>query len=315
MSAAGADRRPPAGHRLWLRTRREARISTEAAWRALVGLATGADFTHAASIAYYAFVAVFPFLLLTISFFGMFTADEADRARVLGFLLRYFPTRLDFLTDQIDAFRSERFRIGVLGGIALIWASLGFFGAVTSAVNDAWGVTRRRGFWKHRLVSFLMMLAAGSILVLGLLLVSFFQVAQASKLGQLFVSVAVVARLQNVLVRDLATVLLIGSTGLIFYFVPNARIRFRDVWVGAILTGVLWRVALSAFAWYLQVNETLRMIHGSIAAVIVFLLWIYVSSVIFMYGVEFTAAHARLRRQKAQGGRPRGTASAFQIAR
>ena len=74
--------------------------------------------------------------------------------------------------------------------------------------------------------------------------------------------------------------------------------RFRDVWVGAALTGILWRLAFDAFSWYIASNSRLAFIQGSIAAVVVFLLWIYVSSVILMYGVEFTAAYARLRRHR-----------------
>jgi len=90
------------------------------------------------------------------------------------------------------------------------------------------------------------------------------------------------------------------GTGLVFYFVPNARTRFRDVWVGAILTGFLWRAALSGFSWYVRQNERMMLIHGSITTVVVFLLWIYISSVILMYGVEFTAAYARLRRHRTE---------------
>ena len=86
--------------------------------------------------------------------------------------------------------------------------------------------------------------------------------------------------------------------GLVFYFIPNAKTRFRDVWVGAILTGILWRVAFDGFSWYISRNTRLTLIHGSIAAVVVFLLWIYVSAVILMYGVEFTATYARLRRRR-----------------
>ena len=95
-----------------------------------------------------------------------------------------------------------------------------------------------------------------------------------------------------------ATILLILGVGLVFYFIPNAKTRFRDVWVGAVLTGVLWRLAFDGFSWYIGRNARLTFIHGSIAAVVVFLLWIYVSSVILMYGVEFTAAYARLRRRR-----------------
>src|SRR5688572_10194592 len=102
--------------------------------------------------------------------------------------------------------------------------------------------------------------------------------------------------LQSLTLRYSATILLILAVGLLYYFIPNAKTRFRDVWVGAVLTGVLWRSAFGGFSWYLAQGGSLNLVHGSIAAVVVFLLWVYVSAVILMYGVEFTAAYARLRR-------------------
>jgi membrane protein len=226
------------------------------------------------------------------------TVDEADRARVLSFLFRYFPARFDFLTDQLDAFRAERLSIGVAGGAALVWASLGFFGAVTSAVNEAWGVEKQRSFWKHRLVSFLMLVAAGGAMTIGLIVVSVVQVADASWFGQLLASARWLVALRTFLFQYLAMLLLVVGVGLVLYFIPNAKTRVRDVWVGALLTALLWRAAFAGFSWYIRQNEGLRMIHGSITTVVVFLLWIYVSSVILMYGVEFTAAYARLRRHR-----------------
>jgi membrane protein len=179
-----------------------------------------------------------------------------------------------------------------------VWASLGFFGAVTSAVNEAWGVEKQRSFLKHRLVSFLMLVAASTAMAVALLFVSFLQVAESSRVGQLLANTRWLVTLQTFVFRYLATLLLVLGTGLVFYFIPNARTRFRDVWVGAVMTGLLWRAALSGFSWYLSENQRLSMIHGSITAVVVFLLWIYISSVILMYGVEFTAAYARLRRHR-----------------
>jgi membrane protein len=88
--------------------------------------------------------------------------------------------------------------------------------------------------------------------------------------------------------------------GLVFYFVPNAKVRFRDVWVGAIFTGVLWRGALFGFSWYVRDMSRFSNIHGSIAAVVVFLVWIYTTAVLFLYGVEVTAANARLRRHRPE---------------
>jgi membrane protein len=286
------------GERFLRRVRAELRLSGLAAWRGIVELINSNDLTHAASIAYYALLSLFPFLLLVISMLGAVTADDADRMSVLSFVFRYFPTQLDFVTGQLDALRSARLQLGVVGSLALIWGSLGVFGAVTSAVNEAWGVEKQRSFWKHRLVSFLMLVAAGGVMMLALLLVSLIQMAQATWFGAMLASYTWLTTLQTYAVRNLATGLLVIGLGLVFYFIPNAKTRFRDVWVGAVLTGLLWRLAFQGFAWYIRMNAGLKMIHGSVAAVIVFLLWVYVSSIILMYGVEFTAAYARLRRRR-----------------
>jgi membrane protein len=95
--------------------------------------------------------------------------------------------------------------------------------------------------------------------------------------------------------NQLATLLLIGCVALIFYFIPNTRARFRDVWPGAILVGLLWRGALSAFSWYARDLATWNVVHGSVATAVVFLIWIYVCAVILLYGVAMTAAYARFQ--------------------
>jgi membrane protein len=289
---------PVARRRAWRRIRSALHLSAIASWRALIELVNSSDLTHAAAIAYYALLSFFPFLLLVISLLGSVTADEADRMAVLTFVFRYFPTQLDFISAQLDAFRQMRVQVGVTGALGLIWASLGVFGAITSAVNEAWGVEKQRSFLKHRLVSFLMLAAAGGVMVLALAMVSAVQVAQASWFGVLLARFAWLEALQSFTLRYLATILLILGVGLVFYFIPNAKTRFRDVWIGAALTGALWRLAFDAFSWYIRRNSQLSLIHGSIAAVVVFLLWVYVSSIILMYGVEFTAAYARLLRRR-----------------
>jgi membrane protein len=282
------------------RLRAELRWTAQAAWRGLVELVNSNDLTHAASIAYYALLSLFPFLLLIISLLGSITASEDQRLAVLTFVFRYFPTRLDFVTSQLDAFRQTRIQVGVAGSLALIWSSLGVFGAITSAVNEAWGVEKQRSFLKHRMVSFLMLVAAGLVMIVGLLLVTAIQFAEASWFGVMLLRFEWLRAVQTWTFQYAATIILIFGVGLVFYFIPNAKTRFRDVWVGAALTGVLWRLAFDGFSWYIARNSRLAFIQGSIAAVVVFLLWIYVSSVILMYGVEFTAAYARLRRHRSE---------------
>jgi membrane protein len=285
--------------RIGLRGLVEARLSGRAAWQAVVGMATGDDFTHAAAIAYYGLLSLFPCLLLLFAAFGTLTAGEAARDATLDFVFRYFPTQFDFLTAQLDALRATRVQVGLAGGVMLVWASLGVFSAVSTAVNVAWGVERRRAFLSHRLSAFLMLVSAGLLLLAAALLASAVQVVGASWFGGILAQFTWLGGLQSLVVRYAATILLIIAVGLVFYFVPNAKTRFRDVWAGAILTGLLWRLALWGFSFYVARAGQLQVIHGSITTVVVFLLWIYVSSVILIFGVQFTAAHARLRQHRA----------------
>jgi len=166
-------------------------------------------------------------------------------------------------------------------------------------------VEKRRSFLKHRLVSFLMMVSAGVVLLLGLVIASLVRLAE-TRLGEEISRSAWLAWLSGLFASYLATALLIACVALVFYFIPNTKVRFRDVWPGAILVGLLWRVAFLLFSWYAADLATWNVIHGSIAAVVVFLLWIYVSAVILIYGVEMTASYARLRQVSLGDAQPPG---------
>jgi membrane protein len=266
-----------------------------AAWQGGIGFYHSNNLTYASSIAFFALLSLFPCLLLSLSVLGMITASDEDRAALLRFIFQYFPRQFDFVTRQLEAFSERRAALGIGGSIIMIWGALGFFGAVTTAINYAWRVEKQFSFLKHKLVSFLMLVAAGLLLVLGLALLG----ARSVVLASWFAAVAERAPglfwLRSFLVDWATTLIFIVVVGLVFYFVPNAKVRFKDVWPGAVATGLLWRLALEGFAWYVK-DLSRFSVHGSIAAVVVFLLWVYLSSVILLYGVEFTVAYARLRR-------------------
>ena len=205
-----------------------------------------------------------------------------------------FPTAVLFISGQLEAFQTTP-------------VTFGFWGVVGAAVGRARRVQRdhfggqprlggraRRSFLKHRLYGFLMMVSAGLVLILGLLIASLVRLAE-TRLSEAMVRSPWIDNLSGVFASYLATALLIGCVALVFKYIPNTKVRFRDVWPGAILVGVLWRIALSLFSWYAADLATWNVIHGSIAAVVVFLLWIYVSAVILIYGVEMTASYARLQ--------------------
>ena len=282
------------------RARDIARLTALSFWKGFQSFYDSDNLTYAASIAYYALLSLFPFFLLALALLGRSTADVEKRNAVLSFVLRYFPAQFDFIAKQLDAFRTDTVTIGVAGTIALIWGALGVFGAISTAVNYAWGVEKQRSFWKHKLFSFVMLLVAGLILLIALLLISAQGVVGASWFREVLVRFPGLDVLRGFTVRHATTWLFILVVGLIYYFVPNAKVRFRDVWIGALVTGLLWKGALEGFSWYMRDMSRFTRVNGSIAAVVVFLVWVYVQAVILLYGVEFTAAYARLRRGRPQ---------------
>ena len=274
-----------------------------AAWRGLLGFYNSDDLTYAASMAFYALLSLFPILLLALELLGSLTADVADRHAVLSFVLRYFPAQFDFITGQLDSVRDNGVTYGVAGTIALLWGVLGAAGAVTTSVNYAWGVERQRSFWKHKLVSFLMVGVAGLMLAAALVLVSASQVVGARWFAGVLAQFPGLVVLRGITVRYATTLIFILVVGLIYYFVPNTEVRFRDVWIGAVVTGLLWKGAIGILAWFFADLTRLTAVNGSITAAVVFLFWVYVQAAIFLYGVEFTAAYAHLGREDGRASR------------
>lgn len=285
--------------RLLSRARVEIKLTGLAIWRGVTGIYHSNDLTFASSIAYYALLSLFPFFLLAFSIVASVTSSDQDRAAVLDFVLRYFPRQFEFVTSQLDALQQARVRLSIAGSILMVWAAMGVFGAITSAVNHAWGVEKQPSYLKHKLISFMMLVASGLLLLIGLLLVSAINVAEASWFATVLERFPRLMVLQSYAVKWATTLAFIFVVGLVFYFVPNAKVRFKDVWVGAVITGLLWRGALAGFSFYVRDLRRFS-VHGSIAAVVVFLLWIYISAVILLYGVEVTAANARLRRRRPE---------------
>jgi membrane protein len=274
-------------------------VTGRSAWYGLAGFYDSDDLTHAASIAYYSLLSLFPFLLLAFTLLGYATSEAANRNAVLSFVLQYFPAQFGFITEQLDSFRGSHLTMGVAGTLALVWGAVGVFGATSAAINHAWGVEDPRGFWQHKLFSFVMFGVAALMLLAALFLVSASQMVGARWFADILMSFPGLAILSSFAVRNATTLLFILVVGGMFYFVPSAKVRLRDVWAGAIVTGLLWKGAFVAFTWYMQDMTRLTLVDGSIAVVVAFLVWVYLQAIILLYGAEFTAAYVRLQRGEA----------------
>ena len=281
------------------------RITRLSAWRAVTQMYEADDLTYAASIAYYALLSLFPFALITVAILGSVTADDETRQKVLLFALRYFPGQFDFIISQLDAFRQTPIRIGIGGGVLLVWGALGVFGAISAAVNHAWGVEKARSFWSHRAFSFLMLLTAGLMLMIGLMAATAVEIIQARWFSGVSLNYPALGVMQGFAIRYAILLLPALVFGLIYYFVPNVKVLVKDVWLGGLITGLLWDAGFKGFTWFVRDVSQFTRIHGSIGAVIVFLLWIYFSAVILLLGVQFTASYSKMRHDiRAAGAQP-----------
>lgn len=279
--------------RIW----REVRLGGLSIVKGSVDFYHSDDLTFAASIAYYSLLSLFPFLLIALSVLGGVTVPGGESSKVLQFFFDYFPTEFPFVQDQLTALQQSPFRLGVAGALLLVWASMGVFGAVTSAINHAWGVEKQPSYLKHKLVSFIMLVASSGLFLVGLLLVSAISIAGSGWFAHVLAQTPGLEILRGVVVRSATTVLFVAITGLVYYFVPNAKVHFRDVWIGAFLAGFMWRGALTLFSMYVK-DMSKFSIHGTVQFVVVFLLWVYLSAVILLFGAEVSAAFARLRRHR-----------------
>ncbi|MFN8059307.1 MAG: YihY/virulence factor BrkB family protein [Vicinamibacterales bacterium] len=273
--------------------RAELRLVGAAAWRAVQRFYTGHDLTFASSIAYFALLSLFPFFLLVFSMVGTLTADPGARREVADYVLRTFPRQFDFVTEQLDVLRQQRYPLGIVGGLLSAWAALGVFGAITTALNYAWDVERQPNYLQHKLVSFLMLLASGGLLLAVMASVGA-QGVVGAQWGAVLAHVPWLRALADAGTRGTTTAVGVVVAGVLLYFVPNTRLKLRDVWLGAVLTGALWRLSFHGVSWY-GGDPARPSVHGSIATVVSFLVWVYVCAAVLLYGAEFSAAYARLR--------------------
>lgn len=292
---------PDLGHRIW--------TALVLAWRSMgrgiVEFYNSENLTFAASIAYYTLLSLFPFLLILLTVASRLAVIQAgNEDAVVQLLLRALPSNFDFLSEQLVELQRSPVPLTIAGTVVALWASMGVFGALTSAVNHAWGTDKPYTFWQHKLVAFVMMLAAGIVFTFALVLNGANLFAHTRVFNTLQQWFPFLADMQGIVARYSLFPGSVLGVGLIYYFAPNTRVRLRDVWFGALLAAGLWQVALWGFSWYLRGLASFT-VHGSIGAVVAFLVWVYLSAVILLYGVEVTASYAKVRRQMAAEWRQR----------
>src|SRR5439155_4081175 len=250
-----------------------------------------------AALAYYTVFSLAPLILVLLAIVGLiFQNDPAGAWNKITEQMSYFLDKSAVDVVQNIAQKAAQPGKGLLAtviGIALaLFGASGVFGQLQDALNTIWVVKAKpaRGIWgflRSRFLSFAMVAGICFLLLVSLaveaLLKGFSHYVQSVLPGGLAVALAIY------LIFDFAVVVLLFA--MIFKFLPDVKIQWRDVWIGAVMTAILFGIGKWLLGFYLG-SGAAGSVYGAASSLITLLLWVYYSSQILLFGAEFTQVYA-----------------------
>jgi membrane protein len=250
-----------------------------------------------AALAYYTVFSLAPLILVLLAVVGIiFRHDPAGAWNKITEQMGYF---LDASAVQVvqniaqQASQPGKSTMATIIGVALaLFGASGVFGQLQDALNTIWDVKAKptRGVWgflRNRFLSFAMVAGVCFMLLVSLtlesLLKAFSHYVQSVLPGGLMVAMSVY------LLFDFAVIVLLFA--MIFKFLPDVRIQWRDVWIGAVMTAILFGTGKWLLGLYLG-SGSAGSAYGPASSLITLLLWVYYSSQILLFGAEFTQVYA-----------------------
>ena len=276
-------------------------IKSIASWKIVVLLKkTVQEFTTdncpllAAAISYYLLLSVFPFLLGLISLSSFFVDEPAIQEQVFRAFQYLIPVSQDFIQNIINSVIDARGAIGIISVILLLFGCLAFFNAIRKSLNTAWGVHKSSSLIRSQLTNFAMILGAVLLLFVSL------GVTVVLNFSALFLSAIGAQPLTNlVLLHILMVVIDIALAFLVFIisykFIPECRIRWSDVWGGALGGAVCFEAITILFIVYLNTFNPYNLIYGSLGVVIALLIWAYIVALIFLFFAKISAVSLKIK--------------------
>lgn len=250
----------------------------------------------AAALAYYTVLSVAPLLVLAISVVGLVFGEDAARGRVAGELASVVgPQAGEGIQTVIQHANSPSG--GTVGSIVsilvLFFGASGVFGELQSSLNALWEVAPKPGrgilgVIRQRFFSFTMVLGVAFLLLVSLLLS-----AALSAAGKFFEgSLPGGEALWHIVNFLISFGLITGLFALLFKIVPDVKVRWRDVWMGAVFTALLFTIGKFGLGLYLG-RASVASPYGAAGSVIVLVIWVYYAAEILFMGAEFTQVYAR----------------------
>jgi len=250
-----------------------------------------------AALAYYTVFSLAPLILVLLAIVGViFRDDPAGAWDKITQQMSYFldPSAVQVVQDIAQkASQPGKSALATVIGIALaLFGASAVFGQLQDALNTIWGVKAKPaqgiwGFLRSRFLSFAMVAGVCFLLLVSLaieaLLKGFSHYIQSVLPGGIVIALSVY------LIFDFAVVVLLFA--LIFKSLPDVKIQWRDVWIGAVMTAILFGIGKWLLGFYLG-SGAAASAYGAASSLITLLLWVYYSSQILLFGAEFTQVYA-----------------------
>ena len=256
----------------------------------------------AASLTYYAVLAIFPGLLAVVSLLGIFGQAETTTKAMLDLLSQLGSASVaDTLRGPIEELAGSQaagfaFVAGVLGAL---WSASGYVGGFGRAMNRIYNIDEGRPSWKLRptmlaITAFTVVL----IVVAGLILVLSGDVAET--VGDVIGLGSTAVFVWSIVKWPVLLLIVVLVVAVLFYFSPNVKQpKFRWMSMGSLLAIVIWMIASVGFGFYVGNFSNYNKTYGSLGAVIVFLLWLWITNLALLFGAEFDAEIERGRELQA----------------
>jgi len=243
-----------------------------------------------AALAFYAVLSIGPLLLVAISLAGIAFGKEAASGQIFSQIRGLVGEDSAAAIQTIlanSSNMSDNIWATMVGFVILLATAAGFFAQLQDALNIIWKTKAPpvRNIWRsvrRRFVPFVMLLAIGFLLFMSVMITAILTIFEAYFPGSSLVWL-------NHGISLLFTVFLFAS---IFKILPDAQILWREVWVGALATALLFSAGKYFIGLYLQ-YKALDSTYGAAGSLIVVLVWIYYSAQIFLLGAEFTQVYAK----------------------
>jgi membrane protein len=250
----------------------------------------------AAALSYYALLSIFPLMLLLLSeASNFFPPDRLVRA-ITSFIAADLPVSATFLQTTLKEVIQLRGAVTTVSAIGFLWSAAGVFDMIQLGINRAFRVQRDRPRWRQRLVSMGMVISISFLFAISLLITTGF------RLGIHYHLIERHDALVEIVTAVGTFLISIGVFGLLYRHLPfDAHIGWRQVFLGAVISAILWETAKLIFAWYVTNYALLNLVYGSIGAVIAIMLWCYVTAAIMLIGAEVAAVTAGARQREKKG--------------